>query len=85
MRVLTRVEFYLYLRCERCRHLWSITKPNVAALMNDPRTHVYICGLKGMESGVDEAFADVCRGAAIDWAPLKAAMREDGRYHVETY
>jgi benzoyl-CoA 2,3-dioxygenase component A len=53
--------------------------------MKDPRTHVYICGLKGMETGVDEAFADVCRGAGIDWAPLKSAMREDGRYHVETY
>ena len=33
----------------------------VAGLLNDPHTHVYICGLKGMESGVDEAFADVCR------------------------
>jgi benzoyl-CoA 2,3-dioxygenase component A len=38
-----------------------------------------------METGVDEAFADVCRGAAIDWAALKSAMREAGRYHVETY
>lgn len=57
----------------------------VAALMKDSRTHVYICGLKGMETGVDEAFADVCRGAGIDWSPLKSAMREDGRYHVETY
>jgi benzoyl-CoA 2,3-epoxidase subunit A len=57
----------------------------VAALMKDPRTHVYICGLKGMETGVDEAFADVCRSAGIDWAPLKSTMREDGRYHVETY
>jgi hypothetical protein len=27
----------------------------------------------------------VCRSAAIDWAPLKSAMRENGRYHVETY
>jgi benzoyl-CoA 2,3-epoxidase subunit A len=57
----------------------------VAALLNDSNTHVYICGLKGMESGVDEAFADVCRGASIDWSALKAAMREGGRYHVETY
>ena len=57
----------------------------VAGLLNDAHTHVYICGLKGMESGVDEAFADVCRGAALDWAALKTAMREDGRYHVETY
>jgi benzoyl-CoA 2,3-dioxygenase component A len=57
----------------------------VAGLLNDARTHVYICGLKGMESGVDEAFADVCRGASMDWASLKTAMREGGRYHVETY
>ncbi len=57
----------------------------VAGLLNDARTHIYICGLKGMESGVDEAFADVCRGAAIDWGQLKTAMREAGRYHVETY
>ncbi len=57
----------------------------VAGLLNDAHTHVYICGLKGMESGVDEAFADVCRGASLDWAALKTAMREDGRYHVETY
>jgi benzoyl-CoA 2,3-epoxidase subunit A len=59
--------------------------PVVARLLGDEHTHVYICGLKGMESGVDEAFADVCRGAAVDWAALKSAMREAGRYHVETY
>jgi hypothetical protein len=36
VRVLTRVEFYLYFRCDHCRHLWSIPKPNVAALMDEP-------------------------------------------------
>jgi benzoyl-CoA 2,3-dioxygenase component A len=58
---------------------------SVAALLNDPNTHVYVCGLKGMESGVNEAFADVCRGASVDWAALRVTMREAGRYHVETY
>jgi len=57
----------------------------IAALLRDENTHVYICGLKGMESGVDEAFADACRAASIDWSALKPAMRESGRYHVETY
>jgi len=57
----------------------------VAALLKDANTHVYVCGLKGMESGVNEAFADVCRGASVDWAALRVAMREAGRYHVETY
>jgi benzoyl-CoA 2,3-dioxygenase component A len=57
----------------------------IATLLGNANTHVYICGLKGMETGVDEAFADVCRGASADWAALKAAMRDSGRYHVETY
>ncbi|MEW6767109.1 MAG: benzoyl-CoA 2,3-epoxidase subunit BoxA [Pseudomonadota bacterium] len=57
----------------------------IAKLLGDAKTHIYICGLKGMESGVDEAFADACRGASLDWAALKPAMRESGRYHVETY
>ena len=57
----------------------------MAALLGHANTHVYICGLKGMESGVDEAFADVCRGASLDWAALKPLMRDSGRYHVETY
>jgi benzoyl-CoA 2,3-dioxygenase component A len=57
----------------------------LSRLLREPGTHIYICGLKGMESGVDEAFADVCRHAAVDWAALKAEMRVNGRYHVETY
>lgn len=57
----------------------------IATLLRDDKTHVYICGLKGMETGVDEAFADACRAAAIDWSSLKPGMRESGRYHVETY
>ncbi|UZE52012.1 benzoyl-CoA 2,3-epoxidase subunit BoxA [Rhodopseudomonas sp. P2A-2r] len=57
----------------------------VTALLNETQTHIYICGLKGMESGVEEAFSDVCRAASIDWSTLKAGMRASGRYHVETY
>jgi benzoyl-CoA 2,3-dioxygenase component A len=57
----------------------------VHALLQLPQTHIYICGLKGMERGLDEAFADICRAAGLDWGQLKSAMRESGRYHVETY
>lgn len=57
----------------------------VATLLPQANTHIFICGLKGMESGVDEAFADICRHAGIDWAALKPEMRASGRYHVETY
>ncbi len=61
------------------------TAGEVVAFLNNDKTHVYLCGLKGMESGVDEAFADICRGAGLDWPALRATMRAAGRYHVETY
>lgn len=57
----------------------------VSSLLQDERTHIYICGLKGMETGVDEALADICRADELDWANLKPALRTTGRYHVETY
>lgn len=47
--------------------------------------YVYVCGLKAMEAGVDQAFEEIARGAGLDWAATRAAMREAGRYHVETY
>ncbi|HSV45741.1 MAG TPA: 4Fe-4S binding protein [Ramlibacter sp.] len=57
----------------------------VAALLRDDRTHLYVCGLKGMEQGVEDALADICASAGLDWAATKAGMRACGRYHVETY
>lgn len=57
----------------------------VATLLGSDKTHVYLCGLKGMETGVEEAFTDICTGAGLDWTKLRADMRADGRFHVETY
>ena len=57
----------------------------VAALMQNPNGHIYICGLKAMEQGVEEALSDIARGVGLNWTDIRDAMREDGRYHVETY
>ncbi|MGB7240871.1 MAG: FAD-binding oxidoreductase, partial [Sulfitobacter sp.] len=57
----------------------------VAELLEDPNTHIYICGLRGMEDGVDAAFVAVAQQRGLQWATLRDAMREEGRYHVETY
>ena len=59
--------------------------PDVARLLADKDTHIYICGLKGMETGVDEAFRDACRAHGGDWDALLPILRREGRYHVETY
>ena len=60
--------------------------PDLAALLKRGSAHVYICGLKGMEAGVEEAFAAICREHELGpWSALRDLMRADGRYHVETY
>lgn len=58
---------------------------DLAALLKSRDTFVYVCGLKGMETGCEEAFADICRQHGMDWSDIRAAMRQEGRYHVETY
>ena len=65
--------------------LMRLQSGGLAALLRSDKTHVFICGLRGMEQGVDAAFADMCRGAEMDWNSLRGTMRDEGRYHVETY
>ena len=60
-------------------------KGAVIKLLQAPQTHIYVCGLKDMEHGVEEALSDVAREAGIEWNTLRDTMREDGRYHLETY
>jgi benzoyl-CoA 2,3-dioxygenase component A len=57
----------------------------VAELLEDDRTHIYICGLRGMEEGVELALTSIAESLGQQWTALRDAMREDGRYHVETY
>ena len=54
-------------------------------LIRAPQTHVYVCGLKGMEEGVEAALAEIAAAAGIEWAALKSRMRDEGRFHIETY
>jgi benzoyl-CoA 2,3-dioxygenase component A len=57
----------------------------IAYLLRSPATHIYVCGLKGMEQGVDAALDDICRSSELHWQRLRDDMRAEGRYHVETY
>jgi benzoyl-CoA 2,3-dioxygenase component A len=57
----------------------------VASMLRDENCYIYICGLKGMEAGVNEAFADVCRSHGMDWSKVLDDLKQTSRYHVETY
>lgn len=57
----------------------------VADFLADPKTHIYICGLRGMEEGVEKAFTNIAESIGLQWRALRDTMRDEGRYHVETY
>ncbi|MFC6582935.1 hypothetical protein [Sulfitobacter aestuariivivens] len=57
----------------------------IADMLQDDRTHIYICGLRGMEEGVEKALTSIAESVGIQWINQRDVMREDGRYHVETY
>jgi len=57
----------------------------VAKLLKDDATHIYICGLKGMEDGVIEAIQHISAEHGLDWRELHHRLRTDGRIHIETY
>ena len=57
----------------------------VARLVSDADCYIYVCGLKDMEGGVDQALRDACRQHGVDWDERLPELRAQGRYHVETY
>lgn len=54
-------------------------------LVQKDNTHVYICGLKGMEGGIDEGMASAASKNGINWSDYQRDLKKAGRWHVETY
>jgi ferredoxin--NADP+ reductase len=54
-------------------------------LVQKPNTHVYICGLKGMEGGIDEGMTAAAAKFNVNWADYQKQMKKEERWHVETY
>ena len=58
---------------------------DVAKLLEDANSHFYVCGLKSMEEGVVLALRDVAQQAGLNWEAVGAALKKEGRLHLETY
>lgn len=54
-------------------------------LVQQEKTHVYICGLKGMEGGIDEGMTIAAAKNGVDWSTYVRTLRKAHRWHVETY
>jgi benzoyl-CoA 2,3-dioxygenase component A len=58
---------------------------DLAALLADPNSYFYVCGLKSMEDGVVLALRDIAEKAGLRWETLGAALKREGRLHLEAY
>ena len=57
----------------------------IFSMIENPKTHVYMCGLRGMEPGIDEAMSAAAEAKGLDWSELRPQLKKADRWHVETY
>lgn len=62
---------------ENADELWN--------LIQNPKTHTYICGLKGMEGGIDQGLSAAAGKFDVNWSDYQKQLKKAGRWHVETY
>jgi benzoyl-CoA 2,3-dioxygenase component A len=68
-----------------CRTLMRERAADLAAAAAGPNTFFYVCGLKAMEEGVVLALRDIATAPAWTGTPWAAALKREGRLHLETY
>jgi len=54
-------------------------------LCQQPNTHIYMCGLKGMEKGIQECLGPIAERHGVAWADFAKGLKKQHRYHVEVY
>ncbi len=67
------------------QHRVAENAPKLWELMQKPNTHTSMCGLKGMEDGIDEALSGEAAKHGVNWDDFRKQMKKEHRWHVETY
>ncbi len=62
---------------EQAEKLWT--------MLQDPKTHLYMCGLKGMESGIEEGLSPFAAEQGVEWSDFVKKLKKEHRWHVEVY
>ncbi|MEH2446167.1 MAG: ferredoxin-NADP reductase [Nostoc sp.] len=62
---------------EHADELWQLIK--------NEKTHTYICGLRGMEEGIDAALTTAAGKEGVTWSDYQKQLKKAHRWHVETY
>lgn len=58
---------------------------DVAQLLKDEQTYIYVCGLRGMEEGVLQTLREIADAGGLRWPELWERLKREGRLHLETY
>ncbi|EPS71655.1 hypothetical protein M569_03104, partial [Genlisea aurea] len=62
---------------EYAKELWELLKKD--------DTYVYMCGLKGMEKGIDDIMVSLAAEDGIDWIDYKKQLKKGEQWNVEVY
>ncbi|MDJ0508562.1 MAG: phycobilisome linker polypeptide [Crocosphaera sp.] len=62
---------------EQAEKLWT--------MLQDPKTHLYMCGLKGMEGGIEEGLSPFAAQQGVEWSDFVKGLKKQHRWHVEVY
>eukprot|EP00897_Mesotaenium_endlicherianum_P001642 jgi/Mesen1/1505/ME000132S00443 len=62
---------------EYSQELWELFKKD--------STFTYMCGLKGMEKGIDDIMTDLAEKDGINWLDYKKQLKKNEQWNVETY
>ncbi|MCL7022427.1 hypothetical protein MKW94_029438 [Papaver nudicaule] len=54
-------------------------------LLKKDNTFVYMCGLKGMEKGIDDIMVSLAAKDGIDWLEYKRQLKKAEQWNVEVY
>jgi benzoyl-CoA oxygenase/reductase BoxA protein len=60
-------------------------KESLGQLLESSLTHIYVCGLKGMEEGVMDTLRAAAEERGMSWESLWLQLKCEGRLHIETY
>lgn len=67
------------------QHLLRDNADDVWQLIKDGNFAMYICGLKGMEAGIEEAMEAMAAKNGRDWALMREEFKRQGKWNVEVY
>jgi len=54
-------------------------------LLQKPNTYTYMCGLRGMETGIEETMKSIAERNGTTWPEVVKNLKKEKRWHVETY